>query len=59
MEEQTKKCPYCGGFLIKRKSKDRHWFCGCTNFPYCEYTEALSDNGNSGVRYNYYVHRRR
>lgn len=54
-----KKCPYCGGFLVKRKSKDRHWFVGCTNFPYCEYTESLSENENSGVRYNYYARRRR
>ena len=38
-----KKCPACGGFLIKRKSKkNKHWFIGCTNYPYCEYTEKLS-----------------
>ena len=38
-----KKCPVCGRFLIKRKSKKNgHWFIGCTNYPYCEYTERLS-----------------
>lgn len=38
-----KKCPACGGFLIKRKSKkNKYWFIGCTNYPYCEYTEKLS-----------------
>ena len=37
-----KKCPACGGFLIKRKGKkNKHWFIGCTNYPYCEYTEKL------------------
>lgn len=37
-----KKCPACGGFLIKRKGKkNKHWFVGCTNYPYCEYTEKL------------------
>lgn len=38
-----KKCPACGGFLIKGKGKkNKHWFIGCTNYPYCEYTEKLS-----------------
>lgn len=37
-----KKCPACGGFLVKRKGKkNKHWFIGCTNYPYCEYTEEL------------------
>lgn len=40
--ENPKKCPACGGFLIKRKGKkNKHWFIGCTNYPYCEYTERL------------------
>ncbi len=40
-----KKCPACGGFLIKRKSKkNKYWFIGCTNYPYCEYTENFSTN---------------
>lgn len=38
----SKKCPACGGFLIKRKGKkNKHWFIGCTNYPYCKYTEKL------------------
>ena len=41
--ENPKKCPICGGFLVKRKGKkNKHWFTGCTNYPYCEYTEKLS-----------------
>ena len=41
--ENPKKCPSCGGFLVKRKGKkNKHWFIGCTNYPYCEYTEKLS-----------------
>jgi len=36
-----KKCPSCGGFLVKRKGKNNHWFVGCTNYPYCEYTEQI------------------
>ena len=40
--ENPKKCPACGGFLIKRKGKkNNHWFIGCTNYPYCEYTEKF------------------
>lgn len=40
--ENPKKCPSCGGFLVKRKGKkNKHWFIGCTNYPYCEYTERL------------------
>ena len=41
--ENPKKCPSCGGFLVKRKGKkNKHWFIGCTNYPYCEYTEKIS-----------------
>lgn len=36
-----KKCPSCGGFLVKRKGKNGHWFSGCTNYPHCEYTEEI------------------
>ena len=36
-----KKCPSCGGFLVKRKGKNNHWFVGCTNYPHCEYTEQI------------------
>lgn len=40
-----KKCPTCGGFLVKRRGPNGHWFVGCTNYPYCEYTEQLNSNG--------------
>jgi DNA helicase-4 len=34
-------CPECKtGILVKRKGK-KHWFYGCSNFPYCEYTESI------------------
>ena len=48
-----KKCPLCGGFLIKRKgSKNGHWFIGCTNYPYCNYTEQIMENkkNNFGLK---------
>ena len=34
----TRYCPKCGGFLVKRKGK---WgaFYGCSNYPTCDYTE--------------------
>ena len=39
-----KKCPSCGGFLIKRKGKqNNHWFIGCSNYPYCDYTEEIKN----------------
>ncbi|MCI6799059.1 MAG: topoisomerase DNA-binding C4 zinc finger domain-containing protein, partial [Spirochaetia bacterium] len=41
-----KKCPSCGGFLVKRKGKNNHWFAGCTNYPYCEYTEQIQKDKN-------------
>ena len=41
-----KKCPSCGGFLVKRKGKNKHWFVGCTNYPYCEYTEQIQKDNN-------------
>lgn len=37
-----KKCPSCGGFLVKRKGKNGHWFTGCTNYPCCKHTEQLN-----------------
>ncbi|MBQ2356205.1 MAG: topoisomerase DNA-binding C4 zinc finger domain-containing protein [Treponema sp.] len=41
-----KKCPSCGGFLVKRKGKNGHWFIGCTNYPYCDYTEQINKKDN-------------
>lgn len=37
-----KKCPSCGGFLVKRRGKSNHWFVGCSNYPYCTHTEQLN-----------------
>ena len=34
-------CPYCGGFLVKRKGYNGHYFIGCSNYPNCEYKEKL------------------
>ena len=36
-----KRCPNCGGFLVKRKGYRWYYFVGCTNYPECEYTEKL------------------
>ena len=33
---ERRKCPNCGGFLIKRKGKNT--FYGCSNYPFCRYT---------------------
>ncbi len=33
-----RRCPSCGGFLVKRKGKFGV-FWGCTNYPNCNYTE--------------------
>ena len=41
-----KKCPSCGGFLIKRKGRNHHWFIGCTNYPYCDYTEEIQKDSS-------------
>ncbi|MCR5456624.1 MAG: UvrD-helicase domain-containing protein [Clostridiales bacterium] len=32
-----KRCPYCGGFLVKRKGP-HGFFWGCTNYPNCRFT---------------------
>ena len=39
----TRYCPQCGGFLIKRKGK---WstFYGCSNYPLCKYTDKNVEN---------------
>ena len=33
-----RKCPECGGELVRRKSK-RGFFIGCTNYPRCKYIQ--------------------
>ena len=41
----TRVCPECGGFLVKRRGK---WgtFYGCTNYPTCNYTEQQHAKGH-------------
>ncbi len=40
-EKIGKKCPQCGGDLVKKLGKNG-FFVGCKNFPQCRYTESLS-----------------
>lgn len=35
---ENKRCPRCGGFLIRRKGRFGQ-FWGCSNYPICSYTE--------------------
>ena len=40
-EQEIHRCPKCEtGIPVKRK-EERHWFYGCSNFPYCNYTEPI------------------
>ncbi len=34
---QRRKCPMCGGFLVKRHGHNT--FYGCSNYPFCRYTQ--------------------
>ena len=34
---QHRKCPMCGGFLVKRQGHNT--FYGCSNYPFCRYTQ--------------------
>lgn len=38
--KDPKKCPSCGGFLVRRKGTNGS-FWGCSNYPYCRYTENI------------------
>ncbi len=41
-------CPQCGGELVRRISKKRKAFYGCSNFPRCEFTtNTLPKRSNS------------
>ena len=41
-----KKCPKCGGDLIKKYSrKTKGWFVGCSGYPTCTHTEKVNDDG--------------
>ena len=42
VDENTPRCPDCGGFLVKRSAKSSNVpFYGCTNFPHCRHTEPM------------------
>lgn len=43
-EDENKKCPKCGAFLIKRKNRSsQKYFFACSNFPKCNYTESYKE----------------
>lgn len=37
LDELDIKCPDCGGNLVKRRSKNRRVFYGCSNYPECNF----------------------
>jgi len=51
MSEDKRWCPKCGdsvlaGFLEERTVKDTgHVFLGCSNYPFCKYTEQIEEEG--------------
>lgn len=55
VSEDSKRCPLCGGFLLKRyNSTDGSAFWGCSNYPYCTHTEEIGGGrygGRSRHRY--------
>ena len=38
---EKRKCPSCGGFLVKRKGISE--FYGCSNYPHCFYKQSISN----------------
>ena len=40
-EEIGRACPECGKPLLKRKSRFGNYFIGCSNYPKCNYLEAI------------------
>ena len=47
-EKIDEKCPKCGGQLAKRLGRNGV-FIGCTNYPECDYTRNLNDDGDAGA----------
>ena len=47
-EKIDEKCPKCEGQLAKRLGRNGS-FIGCTNYPECDYTRNLDDDGSTGV----------
>lgn len=40
VDESAKKCPECGGTLVKKKGKYSSFY-GCSNYPTCKYMEKI------------------
>ncbi len=40
IDDDTNKCPKCGGQLVQRKGK-YGIFMGCSNYPKCKYTKNI------------------
>ena len=47
-EKIDEQCPKCGGQLAKRLGRNGV-FIGCTNYPECDYTRNLSDDGSASA----------
>ena len=47
-EKIDEKCPKCGGQLAIRLGRNGR-FIGCTNYPECDYTRNLDDDGSAGA----------
>jgi DNA topoisomerase-1 len=47
-EKIDEKCPKCGGQLAKRLGRNGS-FIGCTNYPECDYTRNIDDDGSAGT----------
>lgn len=47
-EKIDEKCPKCGGQLAKRLGRNGV-FIGCTNYPECDYTRNLDDDGSASA----------
>ena len=45
-EEEVRKCPKCGGNLIRKRGKYSS-FLGCSNYPTCNYMERISKKKKS------------
>ncbi len=47
-EKIDEQCPKCGGQLAKRLGRNGV-FIGCTNYPDCDYTRNLNDDGSAAA----------
>ena len=35
-------CPSCGGYLVKRRSRNGGYFFGCINYPRCKHIQRIT-----------------